>query len=247
MKKLILIVSLLLSGLANANPPGTFQPLLLSNNPIGAPSSLGSTISAAGNTDTCVITTTAAIQSGNLVVVFVQIPSNVFRTVSSVSDGVNSYSLAVAQNDSVNFDAEIWYKENAAAVATSATLTVTFSGSTTGSNGYGCEAAQVSGILPSGSLDKTNSNNTTTATPSVTTAALSQSNEIAFGMAFSNGGTRTYTEAVNFTNLFNLLAGAATRTGSGYQKVSTASAITYSPVFSGSSQTQTVIATFKGF
>lgn len=35
MKKLVLIISLLLSGLAFANPPGTFQPLLLSTTYIG--------------------------------------------------------------------------------------------------------------------------------------------------------------------------------------------------------------------
>ena len=67
--------------------------------PIGTPTSIGSTVSASANSTTCVITTTAAIVAGNLVVVGIQIPSNALRTVSSVSDGTNSYSLAVAIND----------------------------------------------------------------------------------------------------------------------------------------------------
>lgn len=213
---------------------------------IGTPTSLGSVTSASGNTSSIVITTTAAIAAGNLAVVVIQVPSNTLITVSSVSDGTNSYSLAVAKNDGANFDHEIWYKENASAVASGASITATLSGATTGGNGYGAEAFQVGGIVTSSSLDKTATQNAVTATPSVTTAALSQAIEIAIGASFCDGGTRTYTEASGFTNLFNLTPGTALRVGVGYQIVASTSAITYAPTFSGANGTQTLIATFKG-
>lgn len=210
---------------------------------IGAPSSIGSVTSAAANTSTIVITTTAAIVVGNLVVVAIQVPSNTLITVSSVSDGTNSYSLAVAKNDSANYDLEIWYKANAAAVSSGASLTATLSGATTGSNGYGAEAVQVAGIYPVTPLDQIASQNSTTASPTVTTSALAAPNEIAIGASFQNGGTRTYTEDAGFTNLFNLAPGNTLRAGVGYKLVT--SAPTYAPTFSGSNGNQTVVATFK--
>lgn len=252
MKKIVVglasLFAIAFGTLAYGQVPGMFQPLLIGGTtPIGTPTSLGSTTSASGNSVTCTITTTANLTAGNLLAVAVQIPSNTLQTVSGVVAGTNVLSVAVAQNDGANYNNEIWYIGNAAFLASGSSIVVTFSAITTGGNGYGCEAMQTSGIIKASPLDKTATQNTTTASPTVTTAALSQANEIAFGSSFQGGGPNTYTEASGFTNLFNVNPGSLNRAGLGYKITTATTAVTYAPTFSGSRTTETVIATFKGF
>ncbi len=225
--------------------------------PIGTPTLVGKFTSAAGtNVSTCVTPITNAIVAGDLVVNAVQIPSGTLRTVSSMSDGTNTYTLGVAIDDGANFRLEIWYKENATAVA-SGNITATLSGTTSGSNGIACEAAQVSGVLTSSSLDKTATQSANTLTPTVTTATLSTANQIGFGVSYTSvtiGGT--YTQATGFTsitspatiNITGIDGSARGNVGWGY-RIQTASttAMTFAPIWVGaSSTTETAIATFKG-
>jgi len=212
---------------------------------IGTPTSIGTVTSATGNTASIVITTSANIDATNLVVVFVHIPSDALITVSSVSDGTNTYAKAAAIDNGANFDSEIWYKEGATAVGSGGSITITLSGTTTGNNGYGAEAVKVTGIATTSALDKTATQNASTASPSVTTATLSQADEIAFGTSMQGNGLTTYTEAATFTNLFNVTPGAINRAGDGYKIVAATTAVTYAPTFSASRSTQTVLATFK--
>lgn len=213
----------------------------------GVPTSIG-TVNTAGNTSSIVITTTAAILAGNLVVVAVQIPSNALRTVSSVSDGTNTYSLAKSLNDGANYAVELWYCANAAAVNPGASLTITLSGATTGSNGYAAQAFQVNGVALVSPLDVTSSQNATTASPTTTTATLAQSVEIAFGVSYRVVGTNTYTEASGFTNLdtTTTIGGSAGRAALAYRITAATTAVTYAPTWSGSAVTLTILATFKG-
>jgi len=215
---------------------------------IGIPTnnSIGSVVSPSGNTASITITTTANIVTGDLVVVAFAVASNPLRTVSSVSDGTNTYTRAFAINDAGPFyNLEVWYKENAAAVSPGASLTATLSGLTAGSNGYGAAAFRVTGILASGSLDKTATQAAVTSAPTATTAALVQPVEIAIGASYTADSTRTYTEASGFTNLFNFVGGATSRIGIGFKIVSSAAAVTYNPTLSGSGTNQLGVATFK--
>lgn len=216
---------------------------------IGTPTSLGSNSSQSSTNSTITITTSAAITAGNLAVAFFSFGSG-GPTVSSVSDGTNTYTLAVRQKSaSGNFTDEIWYKENASAVSSGATITATLSASTTGGFGFAAYAAQVSGIATSSSLDKTASSNTNSTSPSVSTGTLSQSSEIVFASSSVNAGGNTcaYTEASGFTNLFKLYSQSQEDCAVAYQIVSSTSSVTYNPSWSnsGGNGMETMVASFK--
>lgn len=251
MKKLLVAgffhVALLCQALAQAipfpGPGGVAGPIV-----IGTPTSIGTVVSSNGNPATETITTTAAIVSGNLVVVAFTTASNPLRTITGVSDGTNTYVKAFAINDAGPFfDLEVWYKENAAAVSSSASLTATLSGTAAGSNGFGGAAFQVSGIIASSSIDKTATQAAVTASPTATTAALAQANELVVGASYTADSTRTFTEASGYTNLFNFIGGTTSRIGVGYKIVAATTAVTYNPTLSGSGTNQLGVATFKGF
>ena len=86
---------------------------------------------------------------------------------------------------------ELWCKARAAAVPLGATITVTYSGAPTGGGAVAAIAVQVAG-LNNGAVDKTASASGTSTTVTASTAALSQVNEILFGVASQNG-TTSYT------------------------------------------------------
>lgn len=216
---------------------------------IGTPTSIGAVNGGTNNTSSITIPTSANIVAGNLVVAFFQVASGV--TVSSVSDGTNSYSHANSCNESSggagNPDTEIWYVSNASAAPSGASLTATLSGTSTGSNGYLGQAFQVSGIAASGALDKTPTCVTTNSTtPSISTGTLSQANEIGFGTSTTFYNSNAYTEASGFTNLFNN-HGTYFYTGIGYKIVAATSSVSYSPTWANSANSWmlTQAVTFK--
>jgi hypothetical protein len=217
---------------------------------IGTPVSLGTQTTSGGsfNTNTITLTTSAAIVAADLVVVDIQIANTSVLTVSSVSDGTNTYSKAVAQDNAGTDNHEIWYVANAAAKATSSTITVTMSGSGDSSNGATIEAFRVTGITATTPLDQTQKQSATTASPTVTTGTLSQAVEIAFGASWRGNGTPTYTEASGFSNLVNALTvgNGNGKASVAYQIVAATTALTYAPTWSTSGRCQTLIATFKG-
>lgn len=209
---------------------------------IGVPVSLGTNTST-GVQSSNQITTTANILSGDLVVVAVQINgSSAPPTVASVSDGTNSYTKAVSIA-SAGIDEEIWYVSGAVAVGSGAILKATWSGSNAGAGAaHAILAARAAGVIPTSAIDKVASQQTTTATPSVTTAVLAQTPEIAFAVAFS--GDSTYTQASGFSSISNTsLSGNLNQFA--YQLLSSTAAVTFAPSWASSTSTNTLIATFK--
>lgn len=206
------------------------------------PVSLGTSTST-GVQSSNQVTTTTGILSGDLVVVVVQINSNAaLPTVASVSDGTNSYTKATSIA-SATVDEEIWYVSGAAAVGSGATLRATWSGSNSGAGAaHAILAARVAGVVPTSALDKVATQQTTTASPSVTTAALAQASEIAFAVAFSSDST--YTQAAGFTAISNT-SQSGNLNQFAYMQVNSTAAITFAPSWASSTSTNTLIATFK--
>jgi hypothetical protein len=217
---------------------------------IGTPVPLGSAVNLSFST-TMTITTTAAIPAGSLAFVATSFnKSGSTIAVSSVSDGTNSYSLAKSAGwDATNADAaELWYKENAAAVGSGATITITYS--TTASSGAISAAGYCTGILASGSLDSTNSAQyaPSTAFSSGATATLAQAKELIIGALGFYNANATVTEGSGFTLLVDLNqgSGAFLHVHLAYQIVNATTAINYQPTLSAANFGHSIIASFKG-
>jgi hypothetical protein len=212
--------------------------------PIGTPTVFASA-AASGASNQFTVTTTAAITVNNLAIVVI---SNQVATASnpitSVSDGTNTYTLARRVGTTSNWF-EIWYKLNATAVASSATITapcgVTCS--------FGVHAwiagIQVSGIT---ALDVTAGASACTA---LTTAALAQVNDLAIGLVGGGGSSSgTYSPPAQFSNL--VYSGSLSAPGLAVDTLSNINLINkngqaYAPstsVFSGT--TGCILAMFKG-
>ena len=232
--------------MANSHVPGMFQPLLTAAAPppvIGVPQSLG-TGGAAPSCPSGTLTTTANILSGDLVIVSVGEANN-SAIVSTISDGTNSYTRAVTTLHGVA-RGEIWYKANAAAVASGATITVTMSATATSCN---IQAARVSGIIPSSPLDAAPAgNNTATTTPTVASGTLAQANEILFGALWDALGT-TATESSGFTTitLQNATGVEGTTMLLSYKIVAATTTVTYAPTIGTGTLQVTNLVSFKGF
>jgi hypothetical protein len=217
--------------------------------PIGTPASIGG-IQGNSSGATVTFTTTANIASGDLVAVCILAEfSGTNVAISSVSDGTNTYSSAITQyNSTAHVLTAIYYKQNAAAVSSGATMTVTFasSGILSGASGF-----HVSGVLPSSSLDQTNFFSTNNGSSTTTTGTLSQSNEIIAGCATAIVASHalTYSGATGFTNAGNYIDGI-TDFGNAidYVKVASTTTVSYAPVWAGSAtpNTSAAVATFKG-
>ncbi len=205
---------------------------------VGTPVNIGST-SGAGTT----VTTSAGILAGDLVVILTSgwnAPA-----VTSISDGTNSYTKAVA--DTTNgFRVEIWYKENAAAVSSGATVTITYGSAPTNSLVH---VMRVPTAKLSGALDQTAHTGGTASTNTVTTGALAQTNEVAFGIVTRNNNNSITTESAGFTNIDKQNGAAGLCMNMAYKLINgSLSAVTYAPTTSGSAGDSYGIATatFKG-
>lgn len=201
---------------------------------IGTPTSIGvgsftGTVSGSSLT----MTTSAAITAGNLVVLVVAMGSNSTPTVSSISDGTNSYTKAFGITGGASTAIlEIWYKANASAVGSGATVTVTLSGAMSGSSeGWVVQGYQVSGIDLTSPLDKTNTVTTNSTTPSTSSGTLTVPNEIIFGASYNNNGARTYTTASGFTSLLTPIGSFGRSLGIDYKIVASTSTVTYQPTW----------------
>lgn len=219
---------------------------------IATPTSLGSTVLSASARSSATHTTTAAIPAGSLAFVAVFAPFGSAKTISSISDGTNSYSSAVtnAYDGSTQLVAAIYYKENASAVSSSATITVTFSGNTLAQPTV-ITAGYTTGIITSSSLDKTNSGTTSagTAYASGSTGTLTQANEIAIGFIGEYNASVTITEGSGFSTLNNPRQGSGSNFNANlaYQIVSATTALNYQPSTSANTYGKVLIATFKGY
>jgi hypothetical protein len=215
-------------------------PLVVTPAPIGTPVTIGTDC----NPNPCNINSTSAsasfitsanIVAGDTVIVATSAVGPPLRSVTSVTDGTNTYSMVVGQQ-SVDTDVEMWACQNCLAVASGATLTVNYSGTAS----IDVMAARIPGLVAA-SVDKTAG----AAGISATTATLSQTNEIAIGtfQSFSPA-----TEGTGFTsippailhNTFN-----PNYQTFGYQIVNSTAAVTYTAA-PNSGRPIAVIATFKG-
>lgn len=224
-----------------------FQALLGEGAYIQVPVSIGSNSVSAGAVSSYTMTTTGNIRGGDLIIVVCSAETAAASVVASVSDGTNSYTQAVVRT-SGSFTVSIWYKENAAAVASGATITVNLNTATTGSgNGLSVAAARATYIAASSSADKTAGNNGSGVnTITATSAALSQLNELAIGGAIDTAGT-AYSGATGFTNLANFtVPGGNGWYAMDYSIPNSASAISYSPTFVTNGSVLAAVATFKG-
>jgi hypothetical protein len=152
---------------------------------IGTPVSLGVAQGTGGSTS-ATMTTTAAIPAGALVVIGIMTGFAGSQTITSVSDGTNTYTRAAGGvwDATGAFVCDLWYKENASPVSSGATITANYSGtSVSGTNVPIFCAAYVTGVIGASSLDKTSSGKQLpgTAYASGSSGTLSQANEIVFG------------------------------------------------------------------
>lgn len=185
--------------------------------PIGTPVGIGSLNKSTSSSITATFTTGANILAADLLVIAI---STLGTTVSSVSDGTNSFTLAKRQQNGGG-TVEIWYKENATAVGSGATITVTFAGAT-----FYCSAglARVPTAATSSSLDQIQGG---TALP-ITTATLTYAKEVVFGATGGYNFTSA-TEDAAFTNLYTISNGGQVSLSFGRKSVSATTAVSYQP------------------
>jgi hypothetical protein len=213
---------------------------------IGTPQSIGTGTSTGVHSSNS-LTTTQAILAGDLVVVSVSINSNsTIPTVSSMSDGTNSYSLAVRCPGANSIGLELWYCANALAVSSGAILTATWSGSNGGAGAaHSIAAARVAGITNASPVDKTSSGSASAVTSnSISTGTLSQPSEIVFG-AYLAGGNALANSDPNFTNI-NTTSQSGNDGSLDYDTVSATTSVAYVPTFLVAAGLNSVIASFKG-
>jgi hypothetical protein len=219
---------------------------------VGTPQSLGTVGAIGGTPSSAAITTIAAVYPGDLLVCGITLFSNpTARTISSVSDGTNTYVPAVAASTTggtgaADFDGELWYCANAQAGAYGATLTITFSGALAGEGGqgYAIAAARIPRCV---GLDKIASQaGGAPGAYGVTTTTLSQPHEIAIG-AMCAGNYPT--SAPGFTLIAETISGAG---GEAiylcYKIVNATTAVALTPTYAANAALDnvTLLATFKG-
>lgn len=198
---------------------------------IGTPVNIGTNRVAAGSS-TATITTTTVVNSGDLILVIVNL-ATVSHTINSVTDSAgNTYT---AGNDTSNATwghrSRPFYCPNARYLASGSTITVTFSG--TGGVKY-MNALSISGVSTSttSSLDVQGPGSAPdpfATSMTVASGTLSQANEIAIGwvfVGFSAGGTG-FTDGSGFTNVSNNVG--TSRLSVSQQIVSSTSSVTYNP------------------
>lgn len=210
------------------------------------PVSLGTfTRGQVGATNQFTFTTTAAIPSG--ATAFVAVAFNgagTPQTVSTVSDGTNSYVKAVGQTNGTD-DVELWYKLNASAVGSGATITITFTG-TYGSSGYGTASAAYATNV-TGPVDKTAGQATTGTTPTISTGTLTVPRQIVIGVSYNDDSNPSFTEdsGNGWTNTNLTGSAAGSRHALSYVIVNATTSKSWAPVWGASGTLTTVLASFE--
>jgi hypothetical protein len=137
----------------------------------------GNSVPGAGTSMTVTLASTTA---GNFVVL--SILQNVDQVINSVTDTAgNTYSVAVSRFASGSPGVlSIYYKENAAGIGSTNTITVAFAGDAGGGE---IAVAEYSGVATSSSLDSTKTASGTTANPSSGAFATATDNELVFALS----------------------------------------------------------------
>jgi hypothetical protein len=202
-----------------------FCPSVAAVGPIGTPVGIGSLNKDSSSALTAVITTTGNIVSGDLVVIAVSCLLS--GSISSISDGTNSYALAgtaAASNGSGRV--EIWYKGNCTAVSSGASVTVTFSGSTQYVSA-GIARVPNAKVAP---LDKSANG---TALP-VATGVLSFADEVVFGAVGGFNFTGVSPESTGFTTIYTINNAGQVSGNFAYDAVGATTSVSYNPTVTGS-------------
>lgn len=193
------------------------------------------TLESTSDTVTCTVT---AVSAGNTVVVTAGVSSGL--TISSVADGINTYSKLAAANGSSG--AEIWYCLNPLAIPDATTVTVTFNGS----------GSTVRKFVHAYSLNATASTGTSgtatgvSSTPSATTAGSAGAGEAVFGAVMGAArNSDTLIQPAGFSGAAIGGIGSAAEVIDGYHIVTVAGTKTYNPTGFGAVVWADVIGSFK--
>jgi hypothetical protein len=208
------------------------------------PTSLGASISASGAGSSATVTTSGNIVAGAAVFIVVGMNTTNSVTPSSVSDGTNTYSEGPEVAQTLT-NASIWYKFNASAVSSGATVTINFSGASGTANDTSVAIAQSTGCV--GVYDK-HGTGAGTSTPITTTSTgtLSSATELAIGGAVVQGSSSAYSATSPFINV-----NSAVNTSPGYgvaldyESLSATTAITYTAAWTSPTRLVAVVATFE--
>jgi len=192
--------------------------------PVGTPTLIGTGFTFTGS---MTITTTANIVAGDLVVIAINTRNFPTITVSSVSDGTNTYLFLSSVTEPNGSHEEIWYKNNCLAVSSGATITITLSAVPFAANAIASSTSGIGTTTPIVSL--TASNNSASATTLTCVAGPFDMGEILSFGATEYGATGAYTESAGFTNLNVNTSGIITTLTLGYAIASTSNAISFSP------------------
>lgn len=217
---------------------------------IGKPTLYASLSTTSAGESAQAVVTNAALAAGNLAVVGVYTNNSNGATVSSITDGTNSYTKAVSTQNGGFTDTEIWYVLNPSGVSSGATMTVALS-TASGNISISIYAAQVTGMANANlALDKTGTGQaSSTSVVTATTSSLSFPNELAVGVGGAFGTATSYSGASGFTNLVNstFSGGQIGVSAFDYLIVNTSAALTYAPTFNTTAtRLACCIATFPG-
>lgn len=170
-----------------------------------------------GNTTTVACTLTVGIGGATVVVMTAE---GTGGTVSSVSDGTNTYTKLIAGSGSE--DAEIWYVLNPASVSAGGIVTVTYGVANV------IKYIHVVSLNKVAATDQTGSDTGVSNVPSCVTGGSVAVGSAAFGIVIGNPSVVTATQPTGFTGTVQGPVGAASVID-GSQIVSAAGAKTYNP------------------
>lgn len=208
---------------------------------IGTPVALGNS-SALANVSTGVITLTAAVATGNLIVVAAH--ASVTTAISTVTDSKGN-TYVVDNTSGTTRRAAIASAQCTIALAINDTITVTYASASSATRTQ--IAFSVSGLATSSALDKapTASTGTVAAWGGGLTGTLTQADEIIFGVV-TRGGSTTSTPGGSFTEVEDTNVNSLT-CGTVYQIVSATTSLNPGGTFAASGTAwDSVTASYKG-
>jgi hypothetical protein len=198
------------------------------------------------------MTTNAAINAGDLVIVaFAAQGTTSGVSLTSVTDGTNTYSLVGGVSNGTSIDTELWVSPNSQAAGSGVTITAHISSATGVGAGQNVQAAAVSGM--NATLTDVNDGPTlhssiVTASTSTSTAtgALKQGAELIVGQSLVSVSTASETQASGFANIVTSSAGALDKFALDYQIVNSAASVPYNPTWSLSGTISQIVIGLRG-
>ena len=228
---------------------------------IGTPVNIGQTSNKTSGTTT-VLTTVADAPAGSLICIGFSVEAGAIDAsgnVDSVTDSAgNTYTKAVSHRSGIDSAATaggIYYKENAAALASGGTITIDWTGAVAPVV-KGVSAWYTEGIATTGALDQIGVASGTSTTPSVSTSgATAQADEITFGIIAVEGpvggtdwtqdASPAYAAPPDRASTFGAVVESNQALLGGHFIETATGTKTYNPTIGVSREWVAVIATFK--